>query len=52
MAQNLNTAPPRLEPGSYERWRKEMRFWEMATNVSAKKRAAVVFAVQGKHFKR
>ena len=36
-------APPRLEPGDYERWRKEMAFWELATNIADKKRAVTVF---------
>ena len=36
-------APPRLEPTEYERWRKEMKLWEIATNIIPKKRAATVF---------
>ena len=36
-------APPELVPERYNTWRKEMRFWEMATAVPAKKRAATVF---------
>ena len=33
-------APPQLQPGNYTSWRKEMVFWEHATNVDKKKRAA------------
>ena len=40
---NPVVAPPRLEPAEYERWRKEMAFWELATNVPDKKRAATIF---------
>ena len=40
---NQTVAPPMLEPGHYERWRKEMAFWELATNVPDKKRAVTVF---------
>ena len=43
MAGTVTTAPPRLEPNEYERWRKEMKFWEIASNIAAKKRASVVF---------
>ena len=35
--------PPKLEPGKYEAWRKEMKFWEQTTNVKAAQRASVVF---------
>ena len=43
MTSHSSIAPPKLEPENYESWRKEMRFWEMATNVVAKKRAPTVF---------
>ena len=36
-------APPQLEPSNYTSWIKEMVFWEHATNVDKKKRAATVF---------
>ncbi len=36
-------APPALEPERYDSWRKEMLFWEMATNVEENKRAPTVF---------
>ena len=35
--------PPKLEAGKYEAWRKEMKFWEQATNVKSAQRASVVF---------
>ena len=40
---NPIVAPPRFEPGEYERWRKEMAFWELASNVPDKKKAVTVF---------
>ena len=36
-------APHQLEPGNYTSWRKEMVFWEHATNVDKKKRVATIF---------
>ena len=40
---NTTIAPPRLEKIEYEKWRKEMTLWQMATNVVAKKQAPTVF---------
>ena len=37
------SAPPKLDPDNYERWKKEMKLWELATNISVKKQAPVVF---------
>ena len=36
-------APSQLEPGNYTSWRKEIVFWEHATNVDKKKCTATVF---------
>ena len=36
-------APPELVPENYSSWKKEMRFWEMATPVAKPKRAPTVF---------
>ena len=42
-------APPLLDTERYDAWRKEMRLWEMATNVEAVKRAPTVFlTLEGK----
>ena len=35
-------APPLLKPDKYETWKKEMKFWEMATSIELKKRAPTV----------
>ena len=40
---SLSLAPPVLVSGSYQSWRKEMKFWEMATSVEPKRRAPIVF---------
>ena len=46
---NTAITPPKLETEHYDRWRREMKFWEQATNVLPKKRAATVFlTLQGK----
>ena len=36
-------APPTLVPEKYTSWRKEMKIWQMATNIELKKRAPTVF---------
>ena len=36
-------APPLLKPEKYESWRKEMKLWEMATNIELVKQAPTVF---------
>ena len=36
-------APPRLEPGKYETWKKELKIWQIATSVSVQKQASTVF---------
>ena len=42
-------APPLLDTERYDVWRKEMKLWEMATNVEAAKRAPTVFlTLEGK----
>ena len=35
--------PPALVPEKYTSWRKEMKIWEMATNIDKKKMAPTVF---------
>ena len=43
MASKSFLAPPTLEPEKYSSWKKEMKFWEMATPLEKTKRGATVF---------
>ena len=36
-------SPPKLNPEKYKSWKKEMKLWEMATNIVKAKQAPTVF---------